>query len=117
MRSGRDDPLRARRTDEPEQRPATAEPEPLPHAARLLALQRSAGNQAVSALLARAPETAAPTDDKGAKTSGPRATGGGSATESWTLSFSSIEHSFEGAPDESGGGDRNRGWGDDPGRG
>jgi hypothetical protein len=74
MRHGRGEAPRVQRRDELERRTADAEPEALRPVERLLALQRSAGNQAVSALLARSPDTAAPTDDQGAKVSGPRAT-------------------------------------------
>jgi len=67
-----------RRPDQLERRPAEAEHGPAPPQERVLALQRSAGNQAVSAMLARAPETAAPADAKG--TEGPRATLSGIGT-------------------------------------
>lgn len=75
MGNGREEALRRRRQDERVPGAAGTEPEPPQPVEQVLALQRSAGNQAVSALLARAPDTAVPTDDKGAaKASGPSAT-------------------------------------------
>jgi len=74
MRYSRDE-ARRQQPDELARRAAGDEPERPEPLEQLFALQRSAGNRAVSAMLARAPDTAAPTDDKGAKTtSGPRAT-------------------------------------------
>ena len=74
MGSARDEALRRRRRDERAPGATGAEPDRPQPAEQVLALQRSAGNQAVSALLARSPDTAVPADDKGAKASGHTAT-------------------------------------------
>jgi hypothetical protein len=70
--------MRYRRHERPgDQRTDAAEPHATagaPPTERLLALQRSAGNRAVSAMLARAPDTAVPADAKGTEGSGMRAT-------------------------------------------
>src|SRR5215218_11432549 len=75
MRHGRHLAPGSRRPDELERREAD-EARTAPRAADdVLALQRSAGNKAVSALLARSPDTAKPKqDDKSAATEGARAT-------------------------------------------
>src|SRR5215203_2642442 len=70
-----DHAARDRRPGEPERRAGEGRTEErVPPVEELLALQRTAGNQAVSALLARSPEGAVPTDEKGAKAAGRRAT-------------------------------------------
>jgi type VI protein secretion system component Hcp len=74
MRYGRDEGVRLRRPNELRRRAGDAAPGPRQPVAQLLALQRSAGNRAVSALLARSPDTAVPADAKGTKASRPRAT-------------------------------------------
>ena len=80
MRHSRDE-ARRQQPDELARRAAGAEPERPQPVEQLFALQRSAGNRAVSAMLARAPDTAVPTDDKGAKApSGPQATLSGIGT-------------------------------------
>jgi Type VI secretion system effector, Hcp len=76
MRYGRGEAPRERRLDEVGRDPAEAGA-PRPEQ-RVLALQRSAGNRAVSAMLARAPETAVPADAK--DTAGPTATLSGIGT-------------------------------------
>jgi hypothetical protein len=71
MPYGREQSLGKPERDERERRAPAAEPAP---AERLLAFQRSAGNRAVGALLARSPNPAAPGDSKATETSGPHAT-------------------------------------------
>jgi type VI secretion system secreted protein Hcp len=65
---------RDRRRAEGDRPAADADPERERPVQDVLALQRTAGNRAVSALLARSPERAVPADAKGAEAAGPRAT-------------------------------------------
>jgi hypothetical protein len=77
--------------DHPHERPVRSEAAEL-----VLALQRGAGNHAVSMLLARAPETAKPKEKE--KHGSAEDTGGSGPVESWTLNFASLEQSSEGDP-------------------